>query len=74
MNQMRMETCVKCGGARFYGSGTVGWSGPICNCAEPVPTNPPTPALQGRGFGESSMLARILEALERIEKRLERKE
>lgn len=29
---LQMTTCLNCGGAIFYGSGTIGWGGQICNC------------------------------------------
>ena len=39
-----MQTCQRCGGARFYGSGAVGWGGPLCSCAYPQVPNPDIPA------------------------------
>jgi hypothetical protein len=52
MNQVQMQICQRCGGARFFGSGTVGWGGPICNCQYPQIPNPdvPPPA-QFNGMG-----------------------
>jgi hypothetical protein len=64
---MNMQTCSRCGGARFFGNGAVGWGGPICNCQYPDITNPDAPA-QVTQLGYYNNNQEIIERLDRIEK------
>lgn len=76
---MRMESCIKCGGARFYGAGSVGWGGQICNCHEPVFQNPPMQMQQNfpspwPQTAIDASEARIMAVLKRIEEKLDSKQ
>lgn len=71
----QMQTCQRCGGARFSGSGTVGWGGPICNCQYPQIPNPDVPRqdFQSLGLGSPwiSIIRDVTDTLKRIEQKLE---
>lgn len=64
-----MQTCGRCDGARFFGTGAVGWGGPICNCQYPQITNPDQPTNQGTQLGYYNNNETV-ERLESIERKL----
>ncbi len=68
MNTPRIESCVKCGGAIFFGTCAVGWGGPICNCT--YPTIQTYPQQQGYAEMRQAYIGEILELLKRIEQKL----
>ncbi len=39
----QMATCRRCGGAKFFGAGNIGWGGPLCNCQFSDIPNPDVP-------------------------------
>lgn len=67
MSQGQILTCQRCGGAYYFGSGQVRWSGPICNCKlYPQTPNPDQPPQQlGRLMG-ASQLGEIVDLLKQI--------
>lgn len=74
MNTPQMKTCQICGGAQFFGTGTTGWGGPLCNCnyraAEPQRVNPwPQIAID---HSEKRIMAKLDEIMRRLDA-LERK-
>lgn len=79
MHQVQMQTCRRCGGARFFGSGSVGWGGPICNCLHPdiqnpdVPRQAPDQSFSGLGLGSPwiQIMRDLTETLARIERKLD---
>ena len=71
----QVQTCSRCGGARFFGTGAIGWGGPMCNCQYPQIPNPDQP-VQGGGMsqvGHYNNNQEIIERLDRIEKLLDSK-
>ena len=65
---MKMETCQRCHGAVFYGSGAVGWGGPRCSCAQPVTQTEQRYPQQGglSSYTQQSELSDILALLREI--------
>ncbi len=71
----QVQTCLRCGGARFFGSGVIGWGGPICNCQNPQIPNPDVPGAMSTQLATSNSYInielKITEQLARIESKLD---
>jgi hypothetical protein len=73
MNMMQMQTCSRCGGAKFFGTGGFGWGGLICNCQYPQIPNPDIPGEQNTlsNFGDrkdQEIISLLREILARLPK------
>lgn len=70
---VQVQTCQRCGGARFYGTGSVGWGGPMCNCQYPQVANPDQPPQfqQFQYMQSFEAIREIIERLMRIEAKLD---
>lgn len=68
---MNMQTCQRCGGARWFGTGSIGWGGPTCSCLFPQILSPDVPPQSPGLFQPIIQLNQILERLERIENKID---